>query len=154
MTITRNRAGLAIAVIATALLFSTTTGGEATVYKLYFLGGQSNMVGYGYTEELPIDLNQEIGGVMIFEGRAAFDDDRRGGIGVWRTLTPGHGFGVETDGRSVRLSDRFGPELSFGHTLSSKMPDSRIALVKYALGGSGLAPSRFRQPRTHHCPAA
>jgi hypothetical protein len=40
----------------------------------------------------------------------------------------------------VRLSDRFGPELSFGHTLAAELPDSRIALVKYALGGSGLAP--------------
>lgn len=123
-----------------ALLFSASTDGETNVYKLYFLGGQSNMVGYGYTEELPNDLRQEIDRVMIFEGRAAFDDDLRGGVGVWTTLQPGHGFGVETDGRSVRLSDRFGPELSFGNTLSSQLPDSRIALVKYALGGSGLAP--------------
>lgn len=140
MTITRNRAGIAFAVIAAALLFSTSTGGEANVYKLYFLGGQSNMVGYGYTDELPEHLKQEIERAMIFEGRAAFDDDRRGGIGVWTALEPGHGFGVETDGRSVRLSDRFGPELSFGHALASELPDSHIALVKYALGGSGLAP--------------
>ena len=122
------------------LLFSASTGGETSVYKLYFLGGQSNMVGYGYTKDLPNDLNREIDRVMIFEGRAAFDDDRRGGIGVWAKLEPGHGFGVETDGRSVLLSDRFGPELSFGNTLSSQLPDSRIALVKYALGGSGLTP--------------
>jgi hypothetical protein len=122
------------------LFFSTSIGGEANVYKLYFLGGQSNMVGYGYTDELPIDLRREIDRVMIFEGRAAFDDDRRGGIGVWSVLEPGHGFGVETDGRSVRLSDRFGPELSFGNTLAAELPDSHIALVKYALGGSGLAP--------------
>jgi hypothetical protein len=98
------------------------------------------MVGYGYAAELPSDLRRKIDRVMIFEGRAAFDDDRRGGMGVWTALEPGHGFGVETDGRSLRLSNRFGPELSFGHTLSSQLPDTRIALVKYALGGSGLAP--------------
>lgn len=131
---------MAFVLIVAVLLFSTSTDGETKVYKLYFLGGQSNMVGYGYTEELPIDLNREIDRVMIFEGRAAFDDERRGGIGVWSPLEPGHGFGVETDGRSVRLSDRFGPELSFGQTLSTKLPDSRVALVKYALGGSSLAP--------------
>ena len=122
------------------LFFSSNTGGEANVYRLYFLGGQSNMVGYGYTEELPEELKNQIDRVMIFEGRAAFDDDRRGGIGVWTVLEPGHGFGVETDGRSIRLSERFGPELSFGHSLAEQLPDARIALVKYALGGSGLAP--------------
>ncbi|MDJ0906582.1 MAG: sialate O-acetylesterase [Woeseiaceae bacterium] len=122
------------------LLFSASTGGETSVYKLYFLSGQSNMVGYGYTRELPGDLSQEVDRVMIFEGRAAFDDDWRGGIGVWKRLEPGHGFGFETDERSVNLSDRFGPELSFGHTLSTQLPDSHIALVKYALGGSGLEP--------------
>ena len=137
---TKTQSGIGLVLAIALLFFSTSIGGEANVYKLYFLGGQSNMVGYGYTDELPIDLRREIDRVMIFEGRAAFDDDRRGGIGVWTALEPGHGFGVETDGRSVILSDRFGPELSFGNTLAAELPDSHIALVKYALGGSGLAP--------------
>ncbi len=131
---------MAIILVTAVLLFSASTGGEANIYKLYFLSGQSNMVGYGYTKELPSDFRQEVDRVMIFEGRAAFDDDRSGGIGMWTRLEPGHGFGFETDGRSVKLSDRFGPELSFGRALSDQLPDTRIALVKYALGGSSLAP--------------
>ena len=122
------------------LLLSTSTDSETNIYKLYFLGGQSNMVGYGQAGELPKALRREVDRVMIFEGRAAFDGDRRGGMGIWTPLAPGHGYGVEADGRSVRLSDLFGPELSFGHSLASRLPDSHIAIVKYALGGSGLAP--------------
>jgi hypothetical protein len=97
------------------------------------------MVGYGYTQDLPAELNRDVDRVMIFQGRSADDGDRQGGEGVWAPLTPGYGYGFETDRRSVQLSDRFGPELSFGRALSSTFPDTRIALVKYALGGTGLA---------------
>jgi hypothetical protein len=140
LTIIKKQLGIAFVLAVTLLLLSTSTDSETNVYKLYFLGGQSNMVGYGLTDELPSDLRREIDRVMIFEGRAASDGDRRGGIGVWMPLEPGHGFGVEADSRGVRLSNLFGPELSFGHSLASELPDTRIALVKYALGGSALAP--------------
>jgi hypothetical protein len=98
------------------------------------------MVGYGKAEDLPHQLQQEFDRVMIFRGRSAFDGENSGGTGVWAPLTPGFGHGFDTDGRSVKLSDLFGPELSFGATLSSAQPDTNIAIVKYALGGSGLAP--------------
>jgi hypothetical protein len=140
VTIIKKQLGIVFALAIAVLLLSPSTDSEANIYKLYFLGGQSNMVGYGQTAELPSDLRQEVDRVMIFEGRAASDGDRRGGMGVWTPLTPGHGYGVKVDGRNVQLSDQFGPELSFGHTLSSQLPDTRIALVKYALGGSSLAP--------------
>ena len=54
-------------------------------------------------------------------------------------MTPGFGTGFRTDGKKNRLSDRFGPELLFGQTLSSRNADADIAIVKYALGGSGLS---------------
>lgn len=129
---------LCVAVLA-AFSAVGCTGGETKTYKLYFLGGQSNMVGYGYVEQLSLELGQGVDRVMIFRGRSAFDGERKGGAGVWAPLTPGFGIGFETDGRTITLSDRFGPELSFGATLSSALPDSRIAIVKYAFGGSGLA---------------
>jgi hypothetical protein len=140
VTIIKKQLGIAFALAITVLLLSPSTDNESTVYKMYFLGGQSNMVGYGQTVELPADLRREINRVMIFEGRAASDGDRRGGSGIWTPLTPGHGYGVKVDSRNVQLSNQFGPELSFGHSLSTQLPDTRIALVKYALGGSGLAP--------------
>jgi len=98
------------------------------------------MVGYGYVAELTPSLNTRVDRVMIFEGRSADDGERQGGKGIWSPLQPGFGYGFKTDGRTIRLSDRFGPELSFGIALSSNLPDTSIALVKYALGGSILAP--------------
>ena len=123
-----------------ALLAVACTEGETKTHKLYFLGGQSNMVGYGYVSELPIDLSHGVESVMIFDGRSAYDGESQGGKGIWSPLRPGFGHGFETDGRNIQLSDRFGPELSFGLELSSNLPDTSIALVKYALGGSGLGP--------------
>jgi len=123
-----------------SLMAVACTDGETKTYELYFLGGQSNMVGYGHVAELPVDLNHTVDRVMIFEGRSAFDGDPNGGAGVWAPLRPGFGNGFTTDGRNIHLSDRFGPELSFGLALSSNQPDASIALVKYALGGSRLAP--------------
>jgi len=37
----------------------------AKTYQVYFLGGQSNMDGYGYTRDLPDDLKQSVPGVRI-----------------------------------------------------------------------------------------
>ena len=116
-----------------------TPGGDANVYRLYFLGGQSNMDGYGYVEELPAGLRQPVQRVMIFTGHTAEDDMPNGGKGLWEPLRPGHGTGFQSDGKTNRLSDRFGPELTFGATLAALAPDQKIALVKYSRGGSGLA---------------
>ena len=135
---TKTRAAIVLAMIS--LLATACTEGETKTHKLYFLGGQSNMVGYGYVSELPVDLSHGVDRVMIFAGRPAYDGERQGGKGLWSPLRPGFGHGFETDGRNIVLSDRFGPELSFGIELSSNQPNTSIALVKYAFGGSGLAP--------------
>jgi len=140
VTTIRTKTSAACVFAILSLLANACTEGETKTYKLYFLGGQSNMVGYGYVAEIPVYLNQGVDRVMIFEGQSALDGDRSGGKGFWAPLTPGHGKGFRTDGRTIELSDRFGPELSFGLALSSKSPETGIALVKYALGGSGLGP--------------
>ena len=36
------------------------------------------------------------------------------------------------------MSNRFGPELSFGRTLSEQFPDRKIAIIKYSRGGTAL----------------
>lgn len=110
----------------------------AETYQLYFLGGQSNMEGYGVVSELPDELAGPFERVMIFTGRLADDDDPNGGQGVWRLLEPGHGRGFRTDSKTSELGSRFGPELTFARTLAAKSPDTRIAIIKYAKGGSGL----------------
>ncbi|MCP5090766.1 MAG: sialate O-acetylesterase [Gammaproteobacteria bacterium] len=110
-----------------------------TTYKLYYLGGQSNMEGFGYVEELPATAATSSENVMIFTGQMAFDNETHGGVGIWQALQPGHGTGFKTDGETNELSDRFGPELLFGQTMAEHEPGSKIAIIKYALGGSGLA---------------
>lgn len=112
---------------------------QAKSYKLYYLGGQSNMEGFGYVAELPDEVVVTSADVMIFTGQMALDNETHAGVGLWQPLQPGFGTGFKTDGKTNQLSDRFGPELSFGQTLVAAAPGSRIAIIKYALGGSGLA---------------
>jgi hypothetical protein len=97
------------------------------------------MDGYGYVDQLPEELSAEAGQVMIYTGMAALDDDENGGLGTWAKLQPGHGTGFKSDGETNTLSERFGPELAFGVTMTARDPEIRVAIVKYALGGSGLA---------------
>jgi lysophospholipase L1-like esterase len=111
---------------------------EAATYDLYYLGGQSNMDGYGRVEELPEDLQGPVEGVRIFHGNTAPDATPEDGRGVWSELRPGHGVGYESDGEGVRYSDRFGVELTFARTLRELDPEARIALVKYSRGGTSL----------------
>ncbi len=131
-----NRIRYTIVLIASILLPVT---GQATDYKLYFLGGQSNMDGYGFNEELPAEARVASDRVMIFTGQLAFDNETHGGVGNWQSLAPGFGTGFRTDGSENTLSDRFGPELLFGQTLAASDADANIAIVKYAAGGTGLA---------------
>ena len=112
---------------------------EPTEYRLYFLGGQSNMEGFGFNDQLPVYARTPSDDVMIFAGQMAFDNETHGGRGTWQPLEPGFGTGFQTDGETNALSGRFGPELLFGLTMVEQRPGQKIAIVKYALGGSGLA---------------
>ena len=105
-------------------------------WHVYYLGGQSNMDGYGYNSELPDSLRAEFKDVMIFDGNRINDEKEGGGVGKWSNLKPGHGVGFKTDGHSNFLSERFGPELSFASTIKKK--STKIAIIKYSFGGTGL----------------
>lgn len=119
---------------------------EADTFRVYYLGGQSNMDGYGYNHELPEDLAAQFDKVFIFHGNPMGDDLPGGGLGLWAPLSPGHGAGFESDGSANRLSDRFGLELTLAKKLQEYYPGERIALIKYSRGGSSidsLATGRF-----------
>lgn len=126
-------------VIAFLQFGCATVAREGTAYKLYYLGGQSNMEGFGYSDELPESALKPSREVMIFVGQMALDNETHGGVGIWQRLQPGLGTGFKTDGVTNSLSDRFGPELFFGQVMAERSRDANIAIVKYALGGSGLA---------------
>lgn len=97
------------------------------------------MEGFGFASELPEGAEAVSPDVMIFTGQMALDNETHGGVGIWEPLQPGHGTGFKSDGIENEMSDRFGPELFFGQTMVKRLPGTKIAIIKYALGGSGLA---------------
>jgi hypothetical protein len=113
-------------------------GSESDTIRVYYLGGQSNMDGYGYNSELPGDLQGGNEEVWIFHGTPVADDLSGGGLGLWDILQPGHGVGFESDGDFNTLSERFGIELSFARRLQELYPGERIALIKYSRGGTSI----------------
>ena len=111
---------------------------QATEYKLYYLGGQSNMDGFGWNTDLPPDLAESPQRTLIYRGQSAGDGSERGGVGRWEPLGPGFGLGFRTNGVQSWRSDRFGPELTFGHRMVALDPDARTAIIKYSRGGTPL----------------
>lgn len=114
-------------------------GDAGHLYRVYYLGGQSNMEGFGFAAELPADFRTPHPTAYIYEANPTPDDKPVDGRGIWQPVQPGHGLGFRTDGLTNRLSDRFGPELAFAHRMAALEPETRVAIVKYARGGSSLA---------------
>lgn len=106
--------------------------------KVYYLGGQSNMEGFGYNNELPAGINQTFDKIWIFNGNPVPDNDSSGGLGKWDRLRPGYGTGFVSDGDINKYGERFGPELTFGLTISGYNPKHKTAIIKYSRGGSSL----------------
>ncbi len=104
--------------------------------RLFYLGGQSNMDGYGYNSKLPDSLNKVFKDVYIFHGNPVGDNEKNGGDGIWSNLKPGHGVGFKSDSTKNYYSERFGVELSFVFELKKLYPDDKIAIIKYSRGGT------------------
>ena len=111
---------------------------DAEEYQVFYLGGQSNMDGYGAVAELPDDLKKPVADVMIFHGNTSPDGARVDGKGVWGELKPGHGVGFSSDGSVNAHSGRFGVELTFARRLRELLPNTNIALIKYSRGGTSI----------------
>lgn len=112
--------------------------GKGDPIKVFFLGGQSNMVGRGQNEELPPSLNKNFSNVWIFHGNSTGNDGENGGLGKWENLRPGHGAGFKSDGNTNNYSNKFGVELSFANKLQELFPNEKIAIIKYANGGTSI----------------
>jgi hypothetical protein len=120
------------------LLLLITNITSAKDYKLYYLGGQSNMDGFGYVHELSDSLKNPLKNVKIFHGNTAPDQTPVDGRGIWAELSPGHGSGFKSDGDSNSYSNRFGVELTFACKLLELDSTSNIALIKYSRGGTSI----------------
>ncbi|MEM9658381.1 MAG: sialate O-acetylesterase [Planctomycetota bacterium] len=111
---------------------------HAKEYQVYFLGGQSNMDGYGQIADLDQELRETSPEVMIFHGNTSPDGAPVDGKGAWAPLQPGHGVGFSSDGKENKYSDRFGVELTFARQLQRLRPNVPIALIKYSRGGTSI----------------
>jgi hypothetical protein len=121
-----------------AFLTSSAQSTQKDSFYLYFLGGQSNMDGYGYNKDLPADLNQKFEKVWIFHGNTLPDGKAGGGQGHWDQLKAGHGVGFSATSNQNNRSERFGIELSFARKIQERYPDRKIALIKYSRGGTSI----------------
>jgi hypothetical protein len=138
-----------MAIAGFSLAISTSLGAQgrsSDTVRVYYLGGQSNMDGYGYNKDLPESLSHPSKDVWIFHGNQVGDDRPGGGLGIWEPLQPGHGSGFASDGNTNSYSNRFGMELSMAARLQELYPGERIAIIKYSRGGTSidsLATGRF-----------
>jgi len=122
--------------VVVVIAFATPALGKT--YRVYYLGGQSNMDGFGRVSELPAELNQPVEGVMIFHGSTVGDGQPVDGRGAWDVLKPGHGAGFSANGTRNQVGDRFGPELTFARRMKELHPNDGIAIIKYSRGGTSI----------------
>jgi hypothetical protein len=98
--------------------------------KVFIVAGQSNAAGYNHIREYK-------------QGQAAFPKALRNqpDILFWLAGGPDQ---KQTDAWStlrVAESGSFGPEISFANDLAAATPDEQIAIIKCAMGGTGIARS-------------
>lgn len=98
-----------------------------------FLAGQSNGDGRAPAAALPAGLREERADVLLYShlhGEPKNPDGTRGRLGPLRP------------GRTQFPANAFGPEIGLGHALAddlaARSPDHRLAIIKYAKGGSSL----------------
>jgi Carbohydrate esterase, sialic acid-specific acetylesterase len=99
-----------------AVYLSSVEGAE---YKVFLLGGQSNMLGRAPSSGLPtspVNFQLPQADVLFYYGSTL------------TTLRPGSG----------RELTEFGPEVTFGRAIADAMPSENIAIIKYAAGGTAL----------------
>ena len=111
---------------------------DAEEFDVVYLGGQSNMEGFGSVDELTEEQKSVVPGCYIFHSAASLDQQPLGGQGTWTPLKPGHGTDFTFDGTTIRYSKRFGVELSLATELRRQRPDRKLAIIKYARNGSSI----------------
>ena len=117
--------------------------------KVYILAGQSNAVGYNHIKELHdykkylTEDSCKLSNILFWPGSNA----RQGFENRWTKLQPGVS-DISVD--EPYKNGSFGPEIGFALSLQKLQPDEKIAIIKYAEGGTGIARS---QDYTDYIPA-
>ena len=92
---------------------------------VYLLGGQSNMLGRATSSGLPTALKNPQTDVTFYVNDPGSSGANYNTLTTLRPLT--------TSGTT------FGPEITFGRSMADANPTKKIALLKYADGGTNLA---------------
>jgi hypothetical protein len=103
----------------------TISSHAKTDVPVFLLAGQSNMSGYASANDLTADQKKTVENVKIY---ADMTWENNGKLKKWATLGPGFG----------SSATNIGPELYIGRTLSEKLPDTKIALLKVCCGSTYL----------------
>jgi len=124
---------ISFAIVTVAILLVSGCGnGSAKVVKVYLLAGQSNMAGRADSNNLPAELQMPQENVLIYHSENPTVTSR------WEKLQPGFS-SVPGDGVM------FGPEISFASEMAKANHGDKIAIIKYAFGGTDLY-SQWRAP--------
>ena len=75
--------GIAYVLALATFLVTCNSSKELDIWKVYYFGGQSNMDGYGFNDQLSDSLKRRISNSMIFNGKRDNKGSILGGIGVW-----------------------------------------------------------------------
>ncbi len=127
------RLTLAVSILMTAgcgptITPKTETANTNRPIRVFIVAGQSNAVGYNNISEYQ-------------NGNAAFPDKylHQPDILYWNTSTKDR----PTAWKTLRVNDNgsFGPEITFAYDLAAANPNDRIAIIKCAVGGTGIARS-------------
>jgi methionine-rich copper-binding protein CopC len=104
----------ALKIAAALLVFISAAPAQAKHFKVFLMGGQSNMFGYGTAPtSLPAELQASQEDVRFYYGTN------------YTFLEPGSG-------------GTWGSEITFGRTIADAFPDENFHFIKYADGGTSL----------------
>ena len=121
---------LALATMSPGLPAEPAASAGSGPLRVFIVAGQSNALGFNHVREYAAGKRPFPEALRHQPDVLFWDVSRREGeVGdAWTTL------GVDASGA-------FGPELGFAQGLSQRFPATRIAIIKYAAGGTGIARS-------------
>lgn len=122
-------------------LLTCATLAEATHYRVYLIGGQSNGNGRGDTAELstaPLSTENVASpqtNIRFYWRKTQVTTNGNLTQDTWIDLQPGSGHGGNNP---AAHPSEFGPELTFGRDMAAADPSVNIAIIKYTHGGTNL----------------
>ena len=106
---------------------------ETAAAAVFILAGQSNMAGHGRIDEVPQRYELMPSNITFHDFTQTFDRS------AYRAWHDGKDLEADHDFLFPRSPGRFGPERGFAARLNEATPGRDVILIKWALGGTGMA---------------